>query len=96
MNHSMALLPARKRHPTRAATTARVAPRVNRAVVEVARDVMTRDPDRVAGGDTLLDVAGRMRDLLVAFLPVCDRDGLLPGIIALQEDLHRVIHPGTH
>ena len=54
---------------------------------------MTRDPDRVAGGDTLLDVAGRMRDLLVAFLPVCDRHGHLQGIIALQ-DLHRVIHPG--
>ena len=93
MNHSMALLPARNRHPTRAANTARVAPRVNPAVVEVARDVMTRDPDRVAGGDTLLDVAGRMRDLLVAFLPVCDRHGLLQRIIALQ-DLHRVIHPG--
>ena len=54
---------------------------------------MTRDPDRVAGSDTLLEVAGRMRTLLVAFLPVCDQHGDLQGIIALR-DLQRVIRGG--
>jgi CBS domain-containing protein len=53
--------------------------------VEVAGDVMTRDPDRVAGSDSLLEVAGRMRSLLVAFLPVCDPGGDLQGIIALRD-----------
>ena len=51
---------------------------------------MTCDPDRVAASDTLLEVASRMRSLLVAFLPVCDPDGALRGIIALR-DLHRVV-----
>ena len=69
-------------------------PSVDRPVVDVAGDVMTRDPDRVAGSDTLLEVASRMRSLLVAFLPVCDPDGALRGIIALR-DLHRVVRGGV-
>ena len=51
---------------------------------------MTRDPDRVAGSDSLLEVAYTMRSLPVAFLPVCDQDGALQGIIALQ-GLPRVV-----
>ena len=62
-------------------------------VVDVARDVMTRDPDRVACTDTLLEVARRMRNLLVAFLPVCDEHGDLRGIVALR-DVQRVIAAG--
>ena len=62
-------------------------------VVDVARDVMTRDPDRVARTDTLLEVARRMRNLLVAFLPVCDEHGDLRGIVALR-DVQRVIAAG--
>ena len=62
-------------------------------VVRLARDVMTRDPDRVACSDPLLEVAGVMRSLLVAFLPVCDEHGDLQGVIALQ-DLHHVLRPG--
>ena len=58
--------------------------------VDVAGDVMTRDPDRVAGSDSLIEVAGRMRSLLVAFLPVCDPGGDLQGIIAMR-DLPRVV-----
>jgi signal-transduction protein with cAMP-binding, CBS, and nucleotidyltransferase domain len=54
---------------------------------------MTRDPDRVASSDPLLEVAGVMRSLLVAFLPVCDEDGDLQGVIAL-EHLHHVLRPG--
>ncbi|HEY5116973.1 MAG TPA: CBS domain-containing protein [Nakamurella sp.] len=50
---------------------------------------MTRDPDRVAGSDSLVEVAGRMRSLLVAFLPVCEPDGDLQGIIE-PRDLPRV------
>ena len=80
MNHSMALLPARKRHPTRAANTARVAPRVNRAVVEVARDVMTRDPDRVAG-------AGR---------PHGPGPGLASVICRTRGPLCWLVHPGFY
>jgi len=63
-------------------------------VVDVAGDVMTCDPDRVAASDTLLEVASRMRSLLVAFLPVCDPDGALRGIIALR-DLHRAVRGGV-
>ena len=59
------------------------APWVDRPV-DVAGDVMTGDPDRVAGSDSLIEVAGRMRSLLVAFLPVCGPDGDLQGIIALS------------
>ena len=62
---------------------------MDRPTVRVARDVMTLDPDRVAGSDSLIEVAYTMRSLLVAFLPVCDRDGDLQGIIALG-DLPRV------
>jgi len=62
-------------------------------VVRLARDVMTRDPDRVVCSDPLLEVAGVMRSLLVAFLPVCDEHGDLQGVIALQ-DLHQVLRPG--
>ena len=62
-------------------------------VVDVAGDVMTRDPDRVACTDTLPEVARRMRSLLVAFLPVCDEHGDLRGIVALR-DVHRVIVAG--
>ena len=62
-------------------------------VVDIAGDVMTRDPDRVACTDTLLEVARRMRNLLVAFLPVCDEHGDLWGIVALR-DVHRVIGAG--
>ncbi len=51
---------------------------------DVARDVMTCDPARVAGTDSLIEVAYTMRSLLVAFLPVCDQDGDLQGIIALS------------
>ena len=53
-------------------------------VMATARDVMTADPDRVAHTDTLHEVARRMRTLLVAFLPVCDEDGDLCGIIAYR------------
>jgi len=49
-----------------------------------ARDVMTPNPDRVAHTDTLHEVARRMRNLLVAFLPVCDEHGDLCGIIAYR------------
>jgi len=62
---------------------------MDRPTVRVARDVMTLDPDRVAGSDSLIEVAYTMRSLLVAFLPVCDREGDLQGIIALG-DLARV------
>jgi len=51
---------------------------------------LTRDPDRVAGSDSLLEVAYTMRSLLVAFPPVCDQEGALQGIIALR-DLPRVV-----
>ncbi len=54
---------------------------------------MTRDPDRVSCTDTLLEVARRMRNLLVAFLPVCDEHGDLRGIVALR-DVQRVIGAG--
>ncbi|HYN72541.1 MAG TPA: CBS domain-containing protein [Nakamurella sp.] len=63
---------------------------VDRPAVRVAGEVMTRDPDRVAGSDSLLEVAYTMQSLLVAFLPVCDQDGALLGIIALR-DLPRVV-----
>jgi len=62
-------------------------------VVDIAGDVMTRDPDRVACTDTLQEVARRMRNLLVAFLPVCDEHGDLRGIVALR-DVQRVLGAG--
>jgi CBS domain-containing protein len=77
--------PARPEGPARAAATG-----ADRPVVRVARDVMTRDPDRVAGSDSLIEVAYTMRSLLVAFMPVCDQDGNLLGLIALR-DLPRVV-----
>ena len=58
--------------------------------VRFARDVMTVNPERVACGDSLSEVARVMRSLLVAFLPVCDENGDLYGIIALR-DLHRAV-----
>jgi len=71
-------VPARPAGPERAAATG-----AERLAGRVARDVMTRDPDRVTGSDSLIEVAYTMRSLLVAFLPVCDQDGDLQGIIAV-------------
>jgi CBS domain-containing protein len=51
---------------------------------------MTRNPDRVAHTDTVNEVDRRMRNLLVAFLPVCGERDELHGIIALT-DLQRVV-----
>ena len=86
MNGSATFRPAGEWDPARPGSTSEAAVRsVDRPGVDVARDVMTRDPDRVACGDTLTQVAGRMRNLLVAFLPVCDRNGDLQGIIALRD-----------
>jgi len=86
MNGSATFRPAGEWDPARPGSTSEAAVRsVDRPGVDVARDVMTRDPDRVACGDTLTQVAGRMRNLLVAFLPVCDQNGDLQGIIALRD-----------
>ena len=94
MNGSATFRPAGEWDPARPGSTSEAAVRsVDRPGVDVARDVMTRDPDRVAGSDTLVEVAGRMRTLLVAFLPVCDQHGDLQGIIALQ-DLQRAVRGG--
>ena len=92
MNDSVTFAPAVNSNPARSARGAAL-PWVDWPVVTRARDVMTRDPDRVACGDTLMEVAGMMRSLLVAFLPVCDDHGDLHGIIGWQ-DLHHVLRPG--
>jgi len=94
MNGLATFLPPGDRDPARPVSTSdAVVTGVDRPAVDVAGDVMTRDPDRVAGSDTLLEVAGRMRTLLVAFLPVCDQHGDLQGIIALR-DLQRAVRGG--
>ena len=95
MNGFPTFLPPGERDPARPVSTsdAAVPPWVDRPAVDLAGDVMTRDPDRVAGSDTLMEVASRMRTLLVAFLPVCDQHDDLQGIIALG-DLQRVIRGG--
>jgi len=92
MNDSVTFAPARHSDAARCAPDAAL-PWADWPVVGRARDVMTRDPDRVACSDTLMEVAGMMRSLLAAFLPVCDEHGDLHGIIALQ-DLHHVLRPG--
>ena len=92
MNDAVTFSPAVNFGPARSALDAAL-PWADWPVVTRARDVMTRDPDRVACGDTLMEVAGMMRSLLVAFLPVCDEHGDLQGIIALR-DLHHVLRPG--
>jgi len=92
MNDSVTFAPAVNSNPARSARGAAL-PWVDWPVVTRARDVMTRDPDRVACGDTLMEVAGMMRSLVVAFLPVCDERGDLQGIIALR-DLHHALRPG--
>ena len=92
MNDAVTYAPTRDADPARPAGDAAL-PWADWPVVTRARDVMTRDPDRVAGGDTLMEVAGMMRSLLVAFLPVCDDHGDLHGIIGWQ-DLHHVLRPG--
>ena len=47
--------------------------------VPAAGQLMTRDPARIAGSDTAIEVASTMRSLQVAFLPFCDQDGDLQG-----------------
>ena len=56
---------------------------------------MTPMPDRVATTDTLDEVARRMRELLVAFLPVCDEYDELHGIITLH-DVRASVGGGGH
>ena len=92
MNDSVTFAPARPFATPRSAPDAAL-PWADWPVVRRARDVMTRDPHRVAGGDTLMEVAGMMRSLLVAFLPVCDEHGDLQGVNALPT-LHHVLRPG--
>lgn len=81
MNDAVTYAPTRDSDPARPAGNA-ARPWANWPVVTRGWDVMTRDPDRVAGSDTLMEVAGIMRSLLVAFLPICDERGDLQGIIA--------------
>ena len=92
MSGSVTFAPARPSTAARSAPDAAL-PCADCPVVRLARDVMTRDPHTVACSDPLLEVAGVMRSLLVAFLPVCDEHGDLQGVIALQ-DLHHVLRPG--
>ena len=93
MNGLATFLPPGDRDPARPVSTSdAVVTGVDRPAVDLAGDVMTRDPDRVAGSDTLVEVAGRMRTLLVAFLPVCDQHGDLQGMIAPRGSAAR--HPG--
>jgi len=66
----------------------------DRRQARIAADVMTGDPEPVACSDSLVEVAGRMRSLLVAFLPVCDQNGDLHGIICLR-DVHRALRGGN-
>jgi CBS domain-containing protein len=92
MSGSVTFAPARPCTAARSAPDA-APPCADCPAVRLARDVMTPDPHTVACSDPLLEVAGVMRGLLVAFLPVCDEHGDLQGVIALQ-DLHRVLRPG--
>ena len=56
-----------------------------RIVRLVASEVMTANPDRVDGRDSVHHVARVMRTRLVASLPVCDENGDLHGMIALRD-----------
>lgn len=62
-------------------------PEAGRPHAMIAADLMVPDPERVAGDDSLIEAAGRMRALLTAFLPVCDGGGELMGIISFR-DVH--------
>lgn len=60
-------------------------PETNLPRARIAADLMVGNPERVAGDDSLIEVAGRMRTLLTAFLPVCDSAGELLGIISFRD-----------
>ncbi len=51
----------------------------------VARQVMTPNPAWVGEKDTLQQVAARMWDLQVTYLPVCDENGNLRGLITYHD-----------
>ena len=72
--------PTRRTQSHRAFATGRVP-----LMATIARDVMTTDPDCVSHTDTVEEVAMRMRSLLVAFLPVCDEEGYLCGIVGYRD-----------
>src|SRR5664279_1724370 len=57
----------------------------HRRQARIAADLILGGPEPVPGSDSLGAVAGRMRSLLVAFLPVCDENGHLHGIICLRD-----------
>jgi len=65
-------------------------PEPDRQQIRTAAELMVRNPDRVAGDDSLIQVAGRMRSLLTAFLSVCDGAGELLGIISFR-DVHHAL-----
>lgn len=63
-----------------------VAKEVDPTLVRVA-DTMSRDPLTVREGDTVLDVLAAMRQRGVRRVPVTDTQGVLVGILALDDML---------
>ncbi len=59
------------------------------------RDIMTKDPDTVAPGTPIADVARMMRDLDVGIIPVVN-EGDLMGVITDRDITIRVTAPGLN
>ena len=53
--------------------------------------IMTAEVETVRSGDTVTEAARKMRDLNIGFLPVCDRDGVVDGVITDRDIAMRVV-----
>jgi CBS domain-containing protein len=53
--------------------------------------IMTAEVETVRSGDTVVEAARKMRDLNIGFLPVCDRDGVVEGVITDRDITIRAV-----
>ncbi|OCX64488.1 histidine kinase [Thioclava sp. SK-1] len=54
-------------------------------------DLLSRDPESCTADTTVVDAARKMRDLKISSLGVCDRDGMLLGVITQRDMSNKVV-----
>jgi CBS domain-containing protein len=63
-------------------------------MANVARDVMTPDPQCVGENETVLDAARKLADLGVGAMPICGEDNRLKGMLTDRDIVVKVLAQG--
>jgi CBS domain-containing protein len=63
-------------------------------MAKTARDVMTRGPECVEEGESVLDAAKRLAELDVGAMPICDQEGRVKGMLTDRDIVVKVLAQG--